>query len=48
MNKELSNVGIMVDNFNETTFIDMIIPLLSKNLHKPHSEALQGTINEKV
>lgn len=44
----LIKININITDFDIVNFTNVIIILLSKNLHKPHSEALQGTINEKV
>ena len=41
-------VKIAITYFDIENFTNVIIILLSKNLNKPHSETLQGTINEKV
>ena len=44
----ITDFDIITNDFSIVNFNSIIIILLSKNLHKPHSEALQGTINEKV
>ena len=43
----ITDFDIITNDFSIVNFNNVIIILLSKNLHKPHSEALQGTINEK-
>ena len=44
----ITDFDIITNDFSIVNFNNVILILLSKNLHKPHSEALQGTINEKV
>ena len=45
---KIGYINITITDFDVVNFNTIAIILLSKNLNKPHLEALQGIINEKV